>query len=331
MKKLFLLITLLISGISIAQCSISTFIQENYDFDAKVLALREIQNNPLDPDFDNPFLPEARVTPFLEKLSAIYENPNNEPLINSFFNELQIHANPSYFFGYVNYKRMILSVDSSTPWIDDFINTGVSGNPALDNLMTQYQFTVFDDVTTSYTYFLIETSHEVLNINALVDDFEMVSEIINVDPLNGPAGAYNYTGPPYIIGPNNTYAAVCNIIVSDDVYTFSLHGGDCPSVCIYTVSWGVIVSENCEVTLSTKENDASLFSIYPNPVSEILYFQNLPAGYHSIKIYSLQGQLIKFTSFSSEEISVANLTTGLYFIEVSTVEGSKKVMRFIKK
>ena len=39
-----------------AQCSISPFIQQNYELDAALLVLREIQDDPNDPDYDNPFL-----------------------------------------------------------------------------------------------------------------------------------------------------------------------------------------------------------------------------------------------------------------------------------
>jgi hypothetical protein len=169
-----------------------------------------------------------------------------------------------------------------------------------------------------------------MNINALVDDFEMVDDFNEVSPTFGPDSGYNYTGIPYEMEPGY-YAVVCDIVIVDDTFSFSVHGCDCISGCACRVYWDIKVSENCEVTLSTEENDASSFSIYPNPVTEILYLQNLPAGYHSIKIYSLQGQLIKFNSFSSEEINVADLTTGVYFIEISTAERSKEVKRFVKK
>jgi hypothetical protein len=48
-----------------AQCSISPFIQQNYELDAKILAFREISSDPNDPDYDNLFVPDARVTPYL--------------------------------------------------------------------------------------------------------------------------------------------------------------------------------------------------------------------------------------------------------------------------
>src|SRR5690606_3087879 len=77
-----------------SQCSINPFIQNNYEHDAKFLLLRDILENPNDPDFNNPFINEPRLTPYLEKLSAIYENPDSNPVIDSLFNEFQIHVNP---------------------------------------------------------------------------------------------------------------------------------------------------------------------------------------------------------------------------------------------
>jgi hypothetical protein len=59
MKNLFLILTILISGVSIAQCSVNTFIQDNYEFDAKLLALRDILSDPMDPDHFNPFIPDV--------------------------------------------------------------------------------------------------------------------------------------------------------------------------------------------------------------------------------------------------------------------------------
>jgi len=67
MKNLFLLIAIFTSGVSIAQCSVNTFIQDNYEFDTKLLALRDIISDPTDPDHFNPYIPEARFTPYLEK------------------------------------------------------------------------------------------------------------------------------------------------------------------------------------------------------------------------------------------------------------------------
>jgi hypothetical protein len=333
MKNLFLILTILISGVSIAQCSVNTFIQDNYEFDAKLLALRDILSDPMDPDHFNPFIPDARFTPYLEKLSAIYENPNNVPQITALFDDFQIHVNQEYNFP-IEFETIAFSVDTNVSWVEDFKNTGISGVAALDQLISTYQFSLdnfWEFGSCSCTIFFIKTDIEFLNLNAIIGDFNDISVLnyaeIYMDDIDL---RFNYTGIPYSI--NNEPVTVADIIISDDIYTFTLYSGDCFAGCLYGISWQVEVSESCEVTfLSVPENSISEVSLYPNPVSEILYFQNLPPGDHSIKVYSLQGQLIKFNDFSSEEINVADLTAGVYFIEISTVDGSKEVLRFVKK
>lgn len=109
------------------------------------MVLREILNDPSDPDYDNPDIPEDRITPYLGKLSAIYENPDNLPEIDSLFSEFQIHANAENSFQ-TPYKTMTLSVESSANWLEDFKNTGISGISSLDDLMDDYDLTI-----TNYT------------------------------------------------------------------------------------------------------------------------------------------------------------------------------------
>jgi len=333
MKNIFLLSAVLISGLSIAQCNVNTFIQDNYAFDAKLLALRDILGDPADPDHFNPFIPEARFTPYLEKLSAIYENPNNEPEITALFDDFQIHVNQEYNFP-IELKTIAFSVDTNVSWVEDFKITGVSGVAALDQLISTYQFNLdnfWELGTCSCTVFFLKTDFEFLNLNAIIGDFNDISILnyaeIYMDNIDL---RFNYTGIPYNI--NNEPVMVSDIVISDDIFTFSLYSGDCFAGCLYGISWQVEVSESCEVTfLSVPENSISEVSLYPNPVSELLYFKNLPTGGHSITVYSMQGQLVKFSDFYSEKLNVAALTGGVYFIEVSTSEGFKEIIRFVKR
>jgi hypothetical protein len=263
MKNIFLLWALLITGASIAQCSISPFIQENYEFDAKVLALRDISSNPSDPDYDNPYVPNERLIPYFKKLSAIYENPNSEPIIDSLFNEYQIHANSSYL-NYVFYRKMRFSLNTDTPWLDDFIDTGISGVPLLDCLMADYNFSIVSVFNfPPQTVLVIESSNDLMNINALVDDFEMVDDFNEVSPTFGPDSGYNYTGIPYEMEPGY-YAVVCDIVIVDDTFSFSVHGCDCISGCACRVYWDIKVSENCGANQHIEENYKSLRCVYCN-------------------------------------------------------------------
>jgi len=99
--------------------------------------------------------------------------------------------------------------------------------------------------------------------------------------------------------------------------------------CIGQNGWckdeSAIYSEDC--TLGIEDNTINSFSIYPNPTKGVLYIES-QQQIETVKIYSLQGQLIKESSNS--KIDVSQLTTGLYFIQV-TIEGIIITKKFIKE
>ncbi|SRX52533.1 T9SS type A sorting domain-containing protein [Aequorivita sp. CIP111184] len=313
---------------SYSQCSINPFIQDNYELDAKILALREILNDPLDPDYDNPFLPEERYTPYLERLTALYENPNNSPMIDSLFNEFNIHVNLEYTFP-TPISGIMFSVDSNTSWVEDFKNTGISGVAILDDLMAEYLFSIDSFIvlpSSGITIFTIITSHDFLNVTALIDDFEGISDIFNCYAA-GLETRFNYTGIQYYI--HTEPVEVCDIIISGNQFEFVLYAGDCLAGCSYYESRYTYVTEDCEV-LSTLENDLSKITLYPNPVSDKLYFSGNSSEIVSLQIISIQGKLIQKLNNISTEIDVSQLKAGMYFIEIKTSEGINNIQKFIK-
>jgi len=92
---------------------------------------------------------------------------------------------------------------------------------------------------------------------------------------------------------------------------------------------GVWVSQKCDgCVLSADDiNRESYISIYPNPTQDILNIES-QQQIETVKIYSLQGQLIKESSKSS--LDVSQLTAGLYFVQV-TIEGKIITKKFIKE
>jgi hypothetical protein len=65
-------------------------------------------------------------------------------------------------------------------------------------------------------------------------------------------------------------------------------------------------------------------SLYPNPSSSYVQLMNR-SGYEiqSVELYSATGQLIKTLSAAeTQNISVADLTSGLYFVKVNLPEGA---------
>lgn len=54
--------------------------------------------------------------------------------------------------------------------------------------------------------------------------------------------------------------------------------------------------------------------IYPNPVSDFLYFDNKNNKYLKIRIYTSTGNLVKELSTTSDKLDVSNLNQGIYYI-----------------
>jgi len=83
-------------------------------------------------------------------------------------------------------------------------------------------------------------------------------------------------------------------------------------------------SEDCD--LGTEDITQISFTIYPNPVQDILNIES-QLQIEAVKIYSLQGQLVK--EDATNRVDVSQLTSGLYFIQLS-VDGKTVTKKFIK-
>lgn len=96
---------------------------------------------------------------------------------------------------------------------------------------------------------------------------------------------------------------------------------------------GVFTFAPQEVLLSVSEFDTDAFSIYPNPVSDVLTIQTKNT-LDTISIYDINGRQINSTKLNSNQltnqINVSTLSQGLYFIEIKS-NNSKQVQKFIKK
>jgi len=82
--------------------------------------------------------------------------------------------------------------------------------------------------------------------------------------------------------------------------------------------------------LSVASNNFNYFSIYPNPVSDILHVKGTIQNTKTVTIYSLSGQKIN-SNMAGGKIDVSEMRTGLYFIEITLESGEKQVQKFIKK
>lgn len=83
--------------------------------------------------------------------------------------------------------------------------------------------------------------------------------------------------------------------------------------------------------LSTEDNELNKYKIYPNPVTDLLGIENLEF-FDLIKIYDINGRLMKIINFSENEkkINVSDFSQGLYFLEIQ-IDNIKHVEKFLKK
>jgi hypothetical protein len=92
--------------------------------------------------------------------------------------------------------------------------------------------------------------------------------------------------------------------------------------------WGNNENQNnCGTTLNTENHELQSVKVFPNPVSDFLQIENIEDA--SIKIFSLNGRLLKKEKFKNEvNMNVANLKTGIYFIEISKSTNRKRLKIF---
>uniref|UniRef100_UPI003F6A171D T9SS type A sorting domain-containing protein n=1 Tax=Polaribacter sp. TaxID=1920175 RepID=UPI003F6A171D len=95
----------------------------------------------------------------------------------------------------------------------------------------------------------------------------------------------------------------------------------------YTWTAYFVSGEGTQSTLSVEENSTTDFSIYPNPVNNILNV-SANAKVESLRLYNITGKLIK-SNTNSNSINVSELSKGMYILEVIS-DARKEVKRVIK-
>ena len=69
-------------------------------------------------------------------------------------------------------------------------------------------------------------------------------------------------------------------------------------------------------------------SVYPNPTSDVFYLNTTES--YKLKIYDTAGRVVKQLNYATSGVSVSDLNSGIYFVEIST-ETSRTIQRLIVK
>lgn len=97
----------------------------------------------------------------------------------------------------------------------------------------------------------------------------------------------------------------------------------------FTATGYVLPAYSCQLSVNDLDKK-DIISIYPNPVSDILYVSLKFTKNEKVQIYNMEGRLVLESTIGKEEnkINVSNLETGDYLI---TIKGLNFSSKFIKK
>lgn len=131
--------------------------------------------------------------------------------------------------------------------------------------------------------------------------------ILFTEPQNGLASVLANGDISY--SPNNDYIGVDEF----DYYVCSdININQCDTA---TIKYTIISS--------LKELDSNLFSIYPNPVENILSVKFTDFKNATVSLYNLNGKVIFQENFNSNiEINTSNIGAGIYILKLETARGN---------
>ncbi len=119
-----------------------------------------------------------------------------------------------------------------------------------------------------------------------------------------------------------TQNPVAGTMLSPGVQTVTFTATDASGLTA-TCSFDLTVDE----TLSVDDQSVINVSMYPNPVTDILMIDTATA-IEKVEVYALSGQ--KVLSTTSSQVEMSTLSTGVYFVHITTGQGSS-YKRVIKK
>lgn len=162
------------------------------------------------------------------------------------------------------------------------------------------------------------------------------------DPTGGSASVGAFTNLALTINPNLTSTGYP---LTWTKYTYTVSGltGVVPSKIAfrYFVTSGGPDGSNSNIigidtfsvdrTLGTEDFFKSNFAVFPNPAADVLNISNVNSlEITNATITDLNGRIIKEVNSSLQSINVSDLISGVYFLKVTTTEGSG-VLKFVKK
>jgi Secretion system C-terminal sorting domain len=96
-----------------------------------------------------------------------------------------------------------------------------------------------------------------------------------------------------------------------------------------------LLTDNANCTDATpRSNERAIntnidISLYPNPANSLISIV-APQIISSASIFTMDGKMVK-SIINTSDIDIADLSNGMYFLNICLEDGSKSVMKFIKE
>jgi hypothetical protein len=164
--------------------------------------------------------------------------------------------------------------------------------------------------TINFTVAAIDTTLASITVNGeALDDFDPAVQIYNVALASGTTELPVVLATPTDVDETTvTVTNATEIPGAATILVETTDGGE----ATYTINFTISTSIN---TVKTE------FELYPNPVSDVL---NISSSVEVLKvqIYSITGAEVKSLSGNQTSVNVSDLTSGIYFVSVTTEEGA---------
>lgn len=165
-------------------------------------------------------------------------------------------------------------------------------------------------------------------------ELRMSSAATHVNPSGGPTGVGSFTTVGLTINPTLAAGFVYPKVWTQYTYTVSgLSGPTSVKFAFrYFVTAGGTNGNNSDIigidtfsvdrTLSTNDFFRNNFSVFPNPVRDIVNVANLQnLEITSISILDINGRVVKQSNSDVTSLQIGDLNSGVYFLKINTPEG----------
>lgn len=214
-------------------CDVSSYIRDNYTYDAKFLIYNDIfRDSSVHPNYNLPYFDSLEVEKRLQAIQAVYDL--HSPQSDSIFNLYKIHM-----YSFYSLNKIHIYADSGSIEIRNLTKKLPTGDLTFDSIMNLFQFQSIDTGFRHPNLYFVSTNIETpLSLN-------MIPILNKINQL------------PFILSAtNNVFGGTGSIIQyykenNEDILKFSYGFGDCPSGCTDYYVWEFKIKD-CTATFSKR-------------------------------------------------------------------------------